>query len=347
MLELSKKECSLTHQNLLELGVLDEFYDAYNSIKEIYQEEVDREINEGKNNIWQLNFDRICYQKTKRVLEDLITAHSYIFRSDERIVHVNAYSMEKFEFIDWKCKNFSFKLAYLSFDKFLIAVQQIVVRRMQKWDYPNATVFIVEPINYNLNKRIENLVEERRSERIVNAESTYTITDEVLWVFKRLSQTSCYKKNHPIKAAIYTADLLGKTDRIRMSVHYCLFCKKYFIGEVSLLLYDENYGKVMAERRIMAEGENSFAEGFHTESKLHRLGYNVLADGMTEKQRHELLQYLLKENKISYIEMCSTIEQNISLFEYSDRHWKAVRKWKEDLKFINEWIQTQEGVGDK
>lgn len=59
---------------------------------------------------------------------------------------------------------------------------------------------------------------------------------------------------------------------------------------------------------------------------------------MTSDERQRLLIYLLKHDKISYLEMCDTIERNIRMFRYSEMHQSAVGKWKDDLRYIGEYV---------
>ena len=59
---------------------------------------------------------------------------------------------------------------------------------------------------------------------------------------------------------------------------------------------------------------------------------------MSDSERQNLLALLLERGRMPYLEMCSTIEQNIQLFEGSPRHQLAVTKWKKDLKFIGDYV---------
>ena len=66
---------------------------------------------------------------------------------------------------------------------------------------------------------------------------------------------------------------------------------------------------------------------------------------MSEEARRSLLVYLLDHKRITHFEICSTIEQNIRLFQFSYRHQLAVTKWKSDLKYIGDYIINSQSSG--
>lgn len=91
-------------------------------------------------------------------------------------------------------------------------------------------------------------------------------------------------------------------------------------------------------RKRRAEESDSNFIGFQQESKLHQYGYNVIDGKLSSDERLDLLISLIESKRMSYIEICSTIENNIQIFSSSYRHQLAVRKWKDDLKAIGDYI---------
>ena len=112
------------------------------------------------------------------------------------------------------------------------------------------------------------------------------------------------------------------------------------IGEYTLRLYQKSYGTLLLEKRTADQALDAFYL-LNTESKLHTLGYNVSEGVYTEKDRHDLLIMLLNEKYITYYEICSTIEDNIKRFSSQVKYINAVQKWKNDLKYLGDYILTQ------
>jgi hypothetical protein len=192
----------------------------------------------------------------------------------------------------------------------------------------------------DVNLYIQNLVKLKEFEIKYSMNSKKDITNEVLYLFENLSSISCYKNNHPVIPKHFIAISVKENRKIKLPVHYCNYCRKYFIGKKTLSLFEKEFGKCILEKRMESDLKKNF-KNFCTESKLHQLGYNVIDGNLTDEERKRLLVYFLNSNCITYLEICSSIEQNIQLFQNSYRHELAVKKWKEDLKFIGEYILSQ------
>ena len=118
--------------------------------------------------------------------------------------------------------------------------------------------------------------------------------------------------------------------------------KKLLKGEGNINEYEKIYGKMLIMKRKYSEAidkENTF-EGFNVESPLHQYGYNVRADGLSELERQKLLIGLIETKRLTYLEICRTIEQSINLLQNSPQYAQAVLKWRKDLKFIGDYINT-------
>lgn len=109
------------------------------------------------------------------------------------------------------------------------------------------------------------------------------------------------------------------------------------IGSLSFSLFKECCGNFVAQIRNLDHGHDS-AWHLESESKLHQLGYNVEAGKLTLAQRQDLLIRILEAKQLSFFEIVNTIEQNIRIFDSHEIKQAAVEKWRDDLKFINEYV---------
>lgn len=331
---------ALSPTNLALLGALDDFYDVYCSIIDIYNEHANCYYDEnGKEKTltpWAL--DNLARRDVRKACEPLLNKHLHIFSEKYNRIFANAYGFSAFSFF---CVPLSptndFVFKQISFSAFLVEIERAVIRIIYRWKSKETPCYDLENLAKEINSHIENLAKNKRKEYLENSTEQKATTNATLFLFDRLSSTRCYKSNHPVMPKSFVADLINDRGKIALPVHYCNYCKKYFIGKKTLSLFEKTYGKLFVEKRMACELDNDFTN-FRTESKLHRLGYNVIEGDMTKEERQKRLIYLLEHNKISYLEICSTIEQNILMFKNSYRHAYAITKWQEDLKFIGDYI---------
>ena len=338
-------EVSLTKKNLAIIGALDEFYDLYCEIKNIYETHRKQYLREDTKKFPLLSrtWDDLCIKDVRKRFEPLLNKYLYLFTSGYDRIYANAYAFQEFSFID-KEKSVAkfngegpFILSYKSFSDFLVEVMIIITVLDHRYNYINDNKSTIQQSWTRINENIERIVEVNiaKCEGVdIDCEED---TKEILYIFDKLSSTSCYKNEHPVVAARYVAVVAKTGKKISLPVHFCDYCKKYFIGAKTLSVFEKYFGKLVIEKRDISEMEFKFG-CFSAESKLHSLGYNVVRGNMTDEERKQLLVYLLENKMIKYVELCATIEQNISIFKNSYRHKLAVEKWRTDLKSIGEYI---------
>lgn len=122
-----------------------------------------------------------------------------------------------------------------------------------------------------------------------------------------------------------------------MPVHYCKTCKRYLCGRLSFSLYKDFFGRFIIETCDLLLGRDD-SWSLDSESKLHRFGYNVINGRLSSLERRNILISLLESKKMSFFEITATIEQNIRIFEGNYRMFKAIEKWRSDLRFINDYV---------
>lgn len=337
----SSTKLALNASNLAVLGALDDFYDAYCMIEAIYDKHKEQfyEQNDADKTLWPMDLDKMARKEVRVLCEPLINQYLYLFTQDEKHIFATAYGFQIFSFLHVTAipEQMKFDFRYVSFKEFLEYLQTVVARILHNRIIRDKPKYAFERLTVEIDNRINSIAKEKASTCKINATCVEAATAAPLYLFDVLSSTQCYRQNHPVVPARFVADFANGNGQLILPVHYCNYCNKYFIGTKTLAQFEKDYGKVIVERRKMTDDGDVFS-GFRTESKLHQLGYNVIDGNMSEEERRRLLVYLLDHNRISYLDMCSTIEQSIRLFENSYRHQLAVSKWKSDLKYIGDYV---------
>lgn len=331
---------AFTPANLAVLGALDDFYDVYCAIESVYdkQRKLYVEQNGSEKTLWPMDLDEMARKEVRNLCEPLINKYKYLFDPDQGYIFATAFGFRVFSYLNVTTDFVNFKqtVKYISFREFLERFQLVVIRILHKRITKEKPKYAFERLVAEINARIDSLARAKASTCKVDISSS-PATTAPLYLFDMLSSTLCYRNNHPVVPACFVADLANGTGQLILPVHYCNYCEKYFIGTKTLAQFEKDYGKVIVDRRKMSDTDDGFSS-FRTESKLHQLGYNVIDGNMSEEERRRLLIYLLDHKRITYLEICSTIEQNIRLFQFSYRHQLAVTKWKSDLKYIGDYI---------
>lgn len=349
---------AFTPFNLAALGVLEDFYEVYRSVEKIYDMEI--ESTYGKEDEWfshrnewketerrmqelGQSWDSLTAQKVIPLCFNLINKHIYLFTDEHDIFlpDIKAFT-HTFTFLDPpnSYNAYSYYAKYISFPDFLIRMECVATRTLYNLTKQSNSEITNREIREKTNLRIANKAIHSSRQLLLSADCKESPTNDILYLFDILSSTSCYKFKHPVTPAKYIVSRMDGTGLVALPVHYCTYCKKYFIGIQTLNVFEKDFGKFIVQKRNYYEDELGFIH-FNSESVLHQLGYNVVDGNMTEDERRHLLTYLLEHKEISYFEMCSTIERDIRIFQYSDRHQKAVSKWKDDLRYIGEYVAKE------
>ena len=124
---------------------------------------------------------------------------------------------------------------------------------------------------------------------------------------------------------------------VSLPVHYCEDCDRYMIGSRSLALFKEFCGNFIVNTKLLIPNTDREWEMLG-ESKLHKMGYNVIDGKLSLLERQNILIGLLEGKHLSFFEIVATIEQNIRMFESNPKMQKAIEKWRCDLEFINHYV---------
>lgn len=342
VIPLSEKFVSnLTADALADINALDDFYDLYVEIQNIYESEQRYRLDElgTPRQTFMFGWDRFVHAKVRNVLEVFLRKYSFLF-IDEGTLHANQYGFGNFSILNFqplKFPDIGFKVTYKTFRAFLSSLQGSINRVVYRWKTQEKPKYPFELVAKEINDHIGQYVREHTAV-CVNPTNSYSDIPEntTLYVYKNLASTSCRLNQHTVVPKSYFSHFALESGTLEIPVHYCENCKKAFIGEETLKLYEKKYGKLLIKKRKL--DSHDIFSGLRLESILFQYGYNV-SDGRSETERQKLLIALLDTRRVSYMEMTRCIEFNIQMHS---EHKDAVLKWKKDLKFIGDYVLHQQ-----
>lgn len=330
------------------LGILDELYGIYMTLKEIYERSLEEYFSnpETEDRFPDYDyFDKLNHRMTKKNLNGFFQSHSDIFTLEYQPLRVNDIVLKRFSmcyFQHGEGRNFlSAEIKLITFAEFIKDIQLMAYRLIERrkefdQDYPINDPMVVWD---EVNGKINDMVREREKNVFIQQPSrTVQANSHTVIVFRSLAAISCNRAGHEIESDSRLVPLLNGKGMVRLPVHDCKTCGRLFVGEKTLEVYEHLYGK-MHLKLEKDEGSTEYFR-FLTESPLHRVGYNVQANGMSEAQRRQLLKDFLDNGVFTPFEIIRDIERAINLFEYRPEYVNAVNKWKSDLQFVAEYKNT-------
>ncbi len=334
----------LNAEKLAVLGAYEDFYELYCKLHTLYDTAIMEYLNESNHQeiFWNDVIDKKCRKAVRDLCEPVMQKYLYLFTGEISNIHANAYGFSSFSMLQVTktASYFHRECSIISYGPFLIRLQDAVasiLHRYKTYAQPN---YARERVCDEINTRIEALVKKSEANLLCPASSSIEITDEKLYLYHSLTTTRCRQLDHQVVPSRYVAAFAGESRKIRLPVHYCMQCRKCFIGRTTLALFDQRYGKTIMQRCSLDETDD-FYENFCQETKLHQFGYNVEDGKMSLPERQALLTYLLEHKRMTYHEICTTIEQNIRMFQGRPNYHLAVTKWQADLEFIGQYILSQ------
>lgn len=153
-------------------------------------------------------------------------------------------------------------------------------------------------------------------------------------VYYRL-KLPCISQQHPVESVtLITKDFKGNRT-VEVNAYYCKKCKKYFINYEALQhLYDKHRYPVF--HFVFADHPS---DGFNLNkvSKLGSCGYSVRQGGMSDDERHKLLQLIIDNGILSKSEIICNIEFFIGYHGKQEKNKAAVKKWSDDIYFVSHY----------
>lgn len=362
-----KDPYSLTPLNLALDGTLEQFIELYNLTYKVYKEllkehtslqllsENDRQVlNSYAIERIILDFEHLAFKRLR------------IFTTKFRFIHLSKQHFKRFDFFDQKkinnieikkkihslittknsnsaktndfTDNFSFfDDIIIDLDIFLECFRSVVMRAIYEMTVETNPSYTIIQVGKHVNERINERMKLRHAECIIPNSSTQPPTKQPLYLYYALNNIGCKQNKHSIISKKYYIQHIDGKNTIVIPVHYCENCKRYLCGQFSFSLFKEFFGKLIVDIRNLSPHTGNEWH-MQNESKLHQLGYNVIEGELTASERKNILISIMESNQLTFFEIVATIEQNIRIFETNYRMRNAVKKWKNDLGFINDYM---------
>lgn len=364
---MSKYIHSFSPINLALDGSLEQFVELYNFTYRVYadlskrQESFNVEVDSYRQMINDLAIPKLVEE-----FDNLLFRRKKIFSANIKSIKMVPEHFEYFSFFDshrvgefaWKKEfyeelveagystaqenkylnknpEFILRETVVDLEHFLDEYRRVVLTSI--WDEIRKTdpAYTIFQARKDVDKSIETRIRKRKDECIVNDEYVEP-TNEPLFLYDALNSTSCKREKHRFTPRKYYAkNIDGKM--FALPVHYCDTCHRYICGTTSFSLLTGYFGRLIVDTRNYYQKINGSWE-LDRESRLHKLGYNVIEGKLSVMQRRNILINVLEGNQLSFFDIVATIEQNIRMFKTNDKMRNAVEKWKEDLKFINKYV---------
>lgn len=329
---------ALNPKNLALLGLLDDFYQLYYDVDQIYS-------NEFEQSEWNSDIDKKVRNKIRNLLDGFFKVTTYVFTQEYPIIHPNTISLNIARaFVDVKHPQ-PLRLEYkmVAFGKFLTVLQDmvaVIIQQRKRHEKTNITIErATELINENILLLIGNCYTDHTP--------TPTAEPDRLIVFKSLSHISCNVKRHIIDSDIVLVETIKDNKVVKLPIHSCKTCGRLFIGAQTLTVFEEMYGRMLIRTTADVTPKIDSFDYFNSESELHQYGYNVVEGELSESERHTILIRLLETKKMTEFQIKRDIENAIRLFCNDSRFVNAVPKWKKDLIFLSEFSLTHQITNNK
>ena len=146
-----------------------------------------------------------------------------------------------------------------------------------------------------------------------------------------------YKRITTVNRTAVVDTLDGSTANI--NVMFCKGCGQYFVSIVTLEQYKTIYGGLLIECKVSHDfSPNQYSWfDFAPDSILSRCGYTV-KEGVSRDYRQAILRYILETGKSTKYEIIEKINSFISFRENQPKYEGACQRWREDIKFVNEYM---------
>ena len=327
---------ALDEKNAALLGIVDELYEVYQGIEVACKMWLTEYLNsftwppveENQHATESNSVERII----RASLLKFLRPHSYLFSDVYEFRYLNTQQVKVYSFIEVNRIGLTLKYRIKSFGEFIPIVESIACMRLHSGllkEKPDAMLGkVIAETNARILKKV-NQAEDMAFQKQLISEMP---APDTLIVFRSLSSVSCIRSEHFVETTNWKMPLIDGSGYILLPVHRCNTCGRLFVGEKTLEVFEQLYGKMHVRLERISNERVDF-DSF-TESALHRAGYNVRANGLSEKERQELLLSLMKRKILYPLEIIRDIENAIRLFEYRPGFESAVAKWKSDLEFV-------------
>ena len=334
------------------LGLYDEVYSLYEEINEASERIMQANANPHTGVYQRGTFDLhdLSLSTIKKILNPFYAKNISLFTDEYEKMFVNTEALRNVYFvkcnmdIDRKTHQYVYSHKFYPFKCFPETLEYIAVKILLTYKKNKNPSLTFDDVLKDINFRLKMLTSQAWSERKVDlSQEEIPFECRQLHVFRSLHQVSCVRNSHDLVPDTRILPLVGRNKTgVRLPIHRCNTCCREFIGFESYKLFCGEYGLLFFERITDEDLSAMDFFGFKAESKLHRMGYNVVDGQLSEKERRSILTMLLETNTMRYSEICSDIEKAIRLFQSRPNYMVAVDKWRRDLEFLGNYVMDQE-----
>lgn len=327
----------LNPTNAAIIGINDELVALYRDIMSIYDKEIEEfSLLYPDKTIFPNDINKAVKGKVRKTIDHFLPGITSVFTDEYVSLHPNEFAMTPFDFFIVKhTKPLTLQVRYVSYAEFLQDMQDFVVRVILQRKRHTLPKYAYERVENDVICHIKNTLEERQEKKVLIDSSGVSETLKgMIIIFENLSAISCNLNNHMVESIMVPVPLLNSSNLVRLPIHHCVTCGRYFIGSETLRIYEKLYGRFFI--RTIREGADPAEFAFFGESELHKTGYNVRKDGMTKAERQDFLSRLISEEIMSKFGICRDIQNAIKIFDNRPEYIDAVAKWREDLFYVSE-----------
>lgn len=323
-MKMSRQYCAINESNLAVMGIYDDVYNMYKNIHSRYSSML---------NHAPLTFSYVCREEKKCIkyaktdINDFLSRHTAFFTDKYPKLHVDIHDMGSFRFLQSSWKDLTVSYSLSNFHTFLSLLFNVINRCISRYNYEQHPAS-ADDSTTSLAQYIDRLANQFRKMRVsasISDTADAPVDTDDIYVFSSLSLISCNQKNHVVQPREFIAHKINGTGCIELPIHQCTTCGKRFIGKQTLLVYQKEFGRFFISSKTDSSNNITF-DNWRLESRLHATGYNVVEGDLSEKERQDLLTFLLDHNIMSYFEICKDIESAIATHSILDRYDQAVEK---------------------
>lgn len=153
----------------------------------------------------------------------------------------------------------------------------------------------------------------------------------------------CTHENHNVQDIIANIGVIKNSGKLlieRVNASYCYECNRFVILKQDFDRIDGVINcKIINKPNSISNSDFSDFEISDKDTLFNQRGYNVnCIDNLPEPQRQCILRQILENNELSKLEICSYVDTLISRGEKRPNWCNAVKKWKQDRNYIENYV---------
>ena len=161
-----------------------------------------------------------------------------------------------------------------------------------------------------------------------------------LYINKRIHD--CQRNGHIVVSVTGVVKKIDGRD-LNINAQYCATCRKYYIEKEQFDRYRALYGIILGHFAYCDGLNKGYAPLMNQYSLLNLCGYNVnQKDDLSSKTRQAVLKYVIVNKLMSKPDVIKHLDYYINLNGSQSNKKIAVRKWKEDLDYVNNLDMTKQ-----